>query len=245
MQVERRARIKRAPARLMAATASLAAALAQGCSISPMPEPPAEQPTVDLGSVTTKLPHGTNEPVTVEGGPGAASPPGAIVRVFNLDTADPPAESVVGSDGSFTIELNLDVGQEGRIQVLAETQRSSPIDFVAVGNGQPPALATRPLADCLLLEPALELDAAMGSAVTVSSQCPSAVTIDSPVVRRLVPGFQVGTGGSWPAVLGSGDSLSVSVEFQASPGTLEEIFFIQAAAPQQDRRPVTVFPAAG
>jgi hypothetical protein len=229
----------------MVAAAGVTAVLGQGCSISPMPEPPAEQPTVELGDLTTKLPHGTNDPVAVEGSAGAASPPGATVRVFNLDTADPPAESVVRDDGSFTVELNLDVGQEARIQVLTATGRSTPVDFVAVANAAPPQPTTHALGSCLFLAPPLELDAAAGSAVAVSSECPSAVTIEAPVVRRAVPGFQVGTGGSWPAVLGSGDTLPVSVEFQASPGTLEEIFFIQASAPQQDRRPVTVFPATG
>jgi hypothetical protein len=234
-----------ASARRWIAAAACLSTLAPACSISPMPEPPAEQPKVDLGGLTTKLPTDHNDVIGIQGGPGAASPAGAVVRAFNLDTTDPPSESVVQPNGSFLVVLTMSVGQEGRIQVLAGTERSTPLDFVAVGTDLPPVAAERPLTECLLLAPALELDAATVGAVEVTSQCGAPVTIVAPYLRRTVAGFQVGAGGSWPAVLDTGEAVSVPVDFQANPGTLEEIFFIEATLPQNDRRPVTVFPATG
>lgn len=216
-----------------------------GCSISPLPEPPAAQPSVDLGSTKTKLAYNLNEPVGIEGGPGAASPAGATVRIFNLDAATSPRETLVADDGSFLVEIEMQPGDEARLQVLAPDARSKPVDFVVVGHDLAPEPSTHALGACLSLTPPLELDAATTSVVVATSACAEPVTLAAPYVRATATGFVVGDGGSWPATLATGDSVSIAVEFQASEGTLEEIFFVEATQPQGDRRSLTVFPDTG
>ena len=98
----------RRPGRVALALAALL--LAAGCIISPKPEPPAAGASLDPGRVTTvDSRQGTGTDVgsllCVSGEPGSASPPGATVRIYNLDSTAPPVETVVRQDGSFSAQL--------------------------------------------------------------------------------------------------------------------------------------------
>lgn len=216
------------------------APLLSGCVMSPMPEPP--QATLDVDGVVTHQPTYNGEP-TIVGGPGAASPAGALVRVFNLDSDIGPVETAVEADGSFEVELLISAGEEARLQVVAEAldTRSAPIDVVIGSDGTTPTLAVRPLAGCLELTPAAELDLADAAAVLVSNRCGEALQLEQPALRRPIAGIELGPSLGWPATLADGDELTLDV--QTEPGfATEDVFFIEASSPQRDRRPITVVP---
>lgn len=216
------------------------APLLSGCVMSPMPEPP--QATIDVDGVVTYDPVFGDEP-TIVGGPGAASPAGALLRAFNLDADVAPVETLVETDGSFEVELVITAGQEARLQVVAEAldARSAPLDVVIGPHGSTPTPAPRPLAGCLELTPAAELDLADAAAVLVRNRCGAAVQLEQPALRRPVTGLEVGAGLAWPATLADGDELAIDVQAEAGFAT-EDVFFVEASSPQRDRRPITFVP---
>ena len=221
------------------------AALNSGCTISPKPEPPhpPDQPIFDLGDLTGHLAQHYGAGGFLIGGPGAANPAGALVRAFNLDTTEPSTEATVADDGSFALEILMQKGDEVRLQIVsAELGRSAPVDVIVGDSGSTPTLADRPLEHCLKLQPPLEIDLSVQQTVLVHNQCDQQVSISPPYVRRVIQGFEVGTGGTWPAQLAVNESVSVAVQFSAPGVTLEEIFFITATSPETDRRPLTALP---
>ncbi len=213
-----------------------------GCSISPKPQPPVPGSGFDFGKVKTHD-TGTFGPKAIEGGPGAASPPGALVRAVNLELPEDPVDGIIADDGSFEVELTLTEGDEVRLQIIDGDDRSDPVDVVVGPDDTSPALAVRALGGCLTLTPPAEIDVAIEQLVEVHNGCGEGVTIIEPTLRRPTPGLSVGIGGTWPAQVAAGSSISVAVEFQAPEGTLEEIAFVEATAPESDRRPITVLPA--
>jgi hypothetical protein len=230
---------RRRPGLLLAA---FAASSLLGCGISPRPEPPhSEGPTVDLSSVVTAEPI-TFDIFTLRGLEGAVKPPEGIVRAYNLEVTDPPAEAAVESDGGFELSLVAVPGDELRLQVIAGARRSLPSDFIVGPVGTAVQQATRALGDCLLLEPRLELElvAATAAAISVDNGCELDVQLLAPAVRSPWPELTLGQQQTWPATLGPGDSLSLDVLLSETTTITEEIIFIEATAPESDRRPVTV-----
>ncbi len=217
-----------------------------GCSqvVSPKPEPPANEPTVNPEGLIGHLSTNGPDPVGISGDPGAVKPAGATVRVYNLDTADLPVQTTVASDGSFFAQIALNPGNELRVELVADGVRSKPLDLtIATADKTQPVVSVRPLADCLILEPALELDAARTGAIHVHNGCSVDVQIVAPTVRLPINGVSIGASGSWPAQLAPSTDLDVTVVFRPSDGTTEEIVFVEASGPQHDRRPITVFGA--
>lgn len=226
------------PSTRLACFALALCSLVAGCSISPKPEPPTAKPKVEMGSVVTK-PTNSYGNCVVAGDPGAVDTVGATVRIYDLDNDLPAAEGLVKPDGSFSVEVFLTDGDELRLQVIADIGRSDPIDAIATECGKSLQLSTHALGDCLLVSPQAELDLAKGKSLEVTNHCTSSVQIEAPTARVAVPGLSVGQGATWPALLAPGSSVQVQVSFQ--PGSVaEEIVFIEASTPQQDRRPITV-----
>ncbi len=226
----------------------LTAVLLAGCGpqvISPKPEPPGNG--IELGSVQTHDSLGPG-PKLVAGAPGAAKPAGAILRVFNLDSTDDPVDGVIEADGSFSLEVVADEGNELRLQMVNGSERFEPLDVVVGPSDTSPTLALHALGDCLTLKPKAEIDTAVQQSVVVTNGCSAPVTIAQPTLRRPTSGLTVGTG----AQLAPNESVSVTVQFQAPAGTLEDIVFIQAtAAPSGSSRhhrpasPAVAGPRAG
>ena len=209
--------------------------LGSGCAIKPQPEPPPEdKPTIDLNGVMLEFSDG-EAPIDINGVPGSVSHPNAIVRAFNLDRTDDPAQALVLEDGSFHFTIFGEMGDEVRLQVITPDTRSDPVDFIL---DETPTLSVRALAHCLLLTPNLELVTSSSSSVVVRNQCSSAVQLEVPVLRRPVDGVEVATG-SWPTSLASGQSLSVPITL-TNPDPFEDIVLITVSSPQYDRRPITV-----
>jgi len=200
----------------------------------------AGSPSVDLQFVSANLPNDPGSKVQVVGAPGAAVPAGAIVRVYNLDSTEPPANATSNADGSFKLEVLGSYGDELRLQLLTDTDRRTPVDFVIPDFGHPTP-SVRPLADCLLITPSTQMDASRVSALHVENRCAEQVQIQAPRVRRDVPGLQVQAGSDWPAIVPPSTSIDVPIVFHPSTDVDEEIVFIEAATPQVDRRPITVY----
>jgi hypothetical protein len=198
-------------------------------------------PSVDLQSVSAQPVDYNGVEIKVVGAPGAARPAGATVRIYDLDSSLPPAETQSGRDGSFSLVLRVADGDQLRLQIIAAATRSEPVDFVFSVIGQPPSPTLHALADCLILQPGLQADLSTTAAVHVENRCTQLVQIEAPRVRRDAPGLQVGSGGIWPAQIAPSASIDVPIVFHPSTGVDEEIVFIEASAPQRDRRPITVW----
>lgn len=223
----------------------MAVAANSGCQadISPQPEPPVRGAfEVDFGSVEAKADSYTNDPSGLRGGPGSAKPPGATIRAVNLDGVDDAVEGVIEADGSFALMFSIQLGDEVRVQIFANDQRSDPFDVFVVEDEAPPILAQRSLGNCWLLTPALELDLTAGSGrVRVQNNCTDDLVLGAPYLRRPVPGLTVGAGHTWPLTVTAGTQVEVTVEIDGStPVPMDEVVFLEATAPQNDRRPITV-----
>lgn len=233
--------------RMLALAACLAASTS--CALRPQPEPPAAASHLDPGKLLAQPSNPTAivpESGFLRGAPGAADPPGAIVRAFNLDRPDDPAETIVRDDGSFDLELSMATGEEIRLQVHDGEARTVPVDVLIGDVDTVPSLSIRPLAACLILTPALESDlgvppsgAFVDAGVQVSNQCDHAVDFGVPRLRRPASGLQLTALASWPPSLAPGESALVQVRYQGS-SPLEEILLIEATAPLRDRRPITL-----
>lgn len=205
------------------------------CFVSPRPEPP--QADIELDRIfTDPFVYGT----TVEGGPGAASPAGAAVRATSLESVAPPVEALIRDDGSFELELDVNPGDEVRFQVVTSTERGEPVDAVIGADGGL-SPAERALAGCLILAPPAELDLSEAGAVTVRNGCGEEVRLQEPRLRRPLAGIEIGGDLSWPLTVADGDEIRVRVAGETEPER-EEIFFIEASAPEPDRRPITIVP---
>lgn len=227
--------------RWVATTASALALQACQGNISPQPEPPIRGAfDIDFGQVEATVDSYTNHPAGLRGGPGSAKPPGATLRAVNLEDVQDPVETVIQQDGSFEVLFSVAIGDEVRVQILANEQRSEPFDVRVVDDEAPPTRVVHPLA-CLTISPALELDLVSGAGVLrVENDCAEAVLLDEPALRRPVQGVRAAVM-DWPATVAAGGSLSVPLEVDGTaPPELEEIVFLRVLAPENDRRAITL-----
>ncbi len=223
-------------------TVSMAALLTLCCqgNISPQPEPPVRTIfDIDVDQVEAKVDSFSNNPAGLRGGPGSVAPPGATLRIVNLEDTTDPKETLINEDGSFEVLFSVAIGDEVRLQIFADGQRSDPFDVRVEDDEAPPVRADRALA-CLQIP--LEIDLASGSGMLrIENTCTSAVELSAPSLRRPVVGLVAGEGLSWPATLPSGERLDIVVEADGSATLpLEEILFLRATSPTIDRRPITI-----
>ena len=219
--------------------AVLAVGWATGCALSPKPEPPDAVPTLDL-EATSALPSNADaRPLSLVGGPGAVDPAGATIRLYRLE-GDEMVEATVDRDGSFLLEGVADDGDDVRVVVLTDDRRSAPVDLRMTATWGPIEAVTHPLADCLTLTPALELDLAERQTVEIRSTCEAPVTVVAPRTRVPWAELQLGTDLSWPLTLNAGDSVSLTVTLSGPSSFEEEIFFVETTTPEPDQRAITV-----
>jgi hypothetical protein len=217
-----------------------------GCGISPQPEPPSARPKLD-GEAVRFDPSTIVEGVAFEGGAGAVEPPEGDVVVINLDSTAPPVVRPVESDGSFKVAIAGKPEDEFRFQVRSSSGRSEPVDLVGDATASALGPVPHPLADCLTLTPAFELEfasvttgGALERTLVIRNQCASPVSFAPSRFRTSSPAFVelVAT----PASLDPGTQANVSLRFApASVGPFEEIFFIEVPLPDRDRRPISLF----
>ena len=225
--------------------ALLAVSFLCACSLRPQPEPPPAQPDV----VPALLSAEPASPAAMTGGslsgaPGAVSP-GATLRAYNLDTSQPPSETIAAPDGSFQMLLDMLPGDEIRLQATLEGARSKPLDVVIGEIVGVPSPAPRPFAACLTTADEISFGVLpQGSdverSVTLSNACEVDITLSAIEMRRPVAGLGVVTDAP-PIVLEAGSSYAWTVRVQVPPGTsgeIEDVLIVEVDAPERDRRPM-------
>lgn len=144
-------------------------------------------------------------------------------------------------DGSFLLPQVASAGEEVRLELISDTEHMAPLDLVVGEKGSPCVAAPRPLASCLQLVPAKEIELASGQkSITVRSTCATEVTLIAPAARRELPELVLGANLTWPATLQNGEELTIDVQLTSQASFDEEIIFIEATTPERDRRPITV-----
>jgi len=226
--------------------ALLAVSFLCACSLRPQPEPPPAQPDV----VPTLLSADPASPAAMTGGslsgaPGAVSP-GATLRAYNLDTSQPPSETIAAPDGSFEMPLDMLPGDEVRLQATLGGARSNPLDVVIGESAGVPSPASRPFAVCLTAVDefsfgVLPQGSDVERSVVLSNDCAFGITLSAIEMRRPIAGLGVVTD-ALPIVLAAGSSYAWTVRVQVPPGTsgIEDVLIVEVDAPQRDRRPITV-----
>jgi len=219
------------------------------CEISPKPEPPdatLDPNRVDVGAAEDDTGPTRGDGVVVSGAAGAASPAGATVRAYNLDSTNSYVETTVAEDGSFELVVPAEPGDEIRIQVIAEGARSQPTDAEAPPlegvDAQPGAVAGAVDA-CVQIDPPAELVlAAESGVIEIRNACATDVAVAAPTTRIDPSALAVGAGAVWPATVLPGESLSVTVEMVAGAAFDEEIVFLWIGT-TPERTAITVYRA--
>jgi hypothetical protein len=220
------------------------------CGINPVPEPPSGEPIAPpaIDNITVyPFQIMTEGNISIHAGPNTAEP-GSTLWAMNIDGTGPAVTTKVHDDGSFALEITAGSGDEVRLQVRSGQQRSKPIDVIIPSEEGPPTLAVRPLAGCLSLEPAfeLELPPPAGSqppsaSILIKNRCSSDVLFSNIHLRVPSEAFAV-----LPSELtiAPGNTAEVVVQvFGDAPR--EEILLLETQAPELDRRPITLFGQGG
>jgi hypothetical protein len=210
-----------------------------GCVVSPQPNPPSLDPqTISV----EEHPAGFGHRIVV-GGPGSVFPPEGAIVALNLDGAAPPAAEPVNADGSFSISIELRAPeQEIRLQVRNGGVRGEPLDFTAAVVG-PITPSVRPLADCLHLEPALEIDFGASddpvvATVEIQNDCDRDLSFLPSRLRSTGP-FTVTAD---VTTIAEGEAAVLRVGAAApSRGAHEDVLFVETSDPPGDRRPLGLF----
>jgi hypothetical protein len=209
-----------------------------GCGVSPQPEPPG----IDITRIVLDQ-AGAN--VVLQGSPGAVTPGASVLTSLDLSSTAPASSISVAADGSFSVTSSGALDDEYRLQAFADELRSEPVDvtgvmgFVAGGHV---AAAPRPLVDCFLLDPALELGplaAGASAKVTMTNRCAGDVTVGGVTVR---------IGSAWsvaapamPIVVPVQGTASFTATYAPHPGdALDDVVFVEISAPEVGRRPITL-----
>jgi hypothetical protein len=145
--------------------------------------------------------------------------------------------ATVAADGSFEAPINGATGQTLRVQVIAGTLHSRPIDLVVNGSTVSPYVPSLP---CLTTAP--ESEAVFGSRTAINVQirndCEQTVTLSAVRLRLASTAFSAGDA---PVSLTPGSSTPLVVTYVPSGGSDNDILIIETSSPLADRRAVTLF----
>jgi hypothetical protein len=207
--------------KVLAVVIGLFAATACGSewTATPLPEPPAlDGSRIRRPDITTAF-VGT---VWIAGDAKSASA-GATLRVTNLDSTDDPVTTTVASDGSFTIEVVAETGDEVRIDAVTRHGRSEPVDLIVDDE-----LTPSPRHDCVRLVPKFSVEFLEGSRaeeLTVHNLCDLEIALADPRARLGLEEFTLES--ELPLTIPAGESAALEYGFAAgSPGESEDVFFI-------------------
>lgn len=222
------------PRRRLTSSVLIATTLLTACIGSPQPDPPSldAERVFDVGT--------RGGEIEIQGREGAVSPPGAEIRITNLDTDRPPVTATAEPDGSFLTSIFVDGNDELRFQVRHDSQRSQPQDLL-VGEARS-GDAPRPLAHCLRTEPELEMSlgaAADRASLDVINDCDATVVVADIGPRTEASGVTVIDG---PTEIEAGASSTITMSLDPPWGAgSEEVLVIEISSPEPDRRPVTLY----
>lgn len=213
-----------------------------GCIASPQPSPPNLSPEgISRRSNHTDVMDG----IVVFGQPGTVEPAEGVVVVTNLDQPFDPAVEPVLVDGGFMVLTEGLITDEYRIQVRSGGARTVPLDVVGNLDDATLAPAPRPLADCLQLMPAYELEFGevrvgerVEETVVIRNECAQNVELLEPRFRESDTPFTAGNAGT----IAPGEAREIVVAaVPTTPGSFEATLFVEATSPESDRRPLTLF----
>ncbi|MDI3284328.1 hypothetical protein [Polyangium sp. 15x6] len=221
----------------------LAASLALGaCIVSPQPTPP-EEPTLLADLVSTGGPMDMATTKRFVGEPGAVTPPRGNVVVTNLDTTDAPGVATVAADGSFDITVDGTEMHEFRVEIVGpDGLRSKPLDLVLNAAGSAYEPGPRPLAECLVLDPAFSLSfdgAGDTRSLVVRNDCPDELSFLAPRLRRGQAAY--GFDPTAPFVLAPGGAQTITVDVGSQANEQVDVLFVETTGAVRDRRPMTLF----
>lgn len=221
---------------------ALAATVLLSCSATPVPEPPSPGgPAVDFGAVDRAEVFPASNTIDVATNAGA-SPPGARLRVTNLDGTDPPVETIVDDDGSFAVSVAGEEGDELRFRAELEGFTFTPVDVVWENGTFTPSTRI----SCVTLDPQFEIDfetiqtAGSGSSsIEVRNDCGEDLGVSQ--VRTRLSAAEI-TLGSLPSPINNTLSGRLDVEFRPTgTGRTEDTVFIELTTSSESARyPITV-----
>ncbi|MBN1608204.1 MAG: hypothetical protein JW940_16350 [Polyangiaceae bacterium] len=205
------------------------------CAGTPQTDPLPDRPELHGDLVHRVSGRTRGMTVALEGQPGSAEPPGAVVHVVDLYGTGAPVEAPVSDDGSFDVTIEMDAGGVVRLDVRDGAQRSDPVDLVIGTDSLSPA---QPALACWTTSgPVVTLTRA-GGAVTITNDCDESIALSRVALRSPNASFTLG---AVPAEVPSGSAAEIAVGYAPSePGSDEEILHIEIDAPLQDRRAVTL-----
>ena len=214
-----------------------------GCAGTPQTDPPnIQDPELDSGQIEVEPPPRSfgAPPWVLVGSASAVTPPEALLHLTNLDSTDVPVAAQANADGSFRIEFGAELGDELRLQVRADGQRSEPLDFVLEAGG---LVRSVPALDCWTTDPQFELELVGPSSAPIElvNHCDQPLVLTGVRLRTTSSPFSVSAAPSEVAA-GRRASFTVSYAPTESSGS-EEVLFIEVGAPAVDRRPITLMGA--
>jgi len=195
-----------------------------------MPEPPT---VFDLSgftdpTVVAKTPQ-DDRVLVLETGRGNV-PPGATVRVTNLDTTDPIVAGPGTPEGGFEVDLIVTDGQELRFEWVSGTEHSAPADAI-ISRPDPLSqsfrLTAAPRFACLKLTPgfALAFNGTTDATLGIENACDDAIQLSNPRSRLALTDFALPA--TVPANVPAGESAEIAVDFtRSAAGLREDVLFV-------------------
>ncbi len=190
---------------------------------TPMPEPPSiDASRIGAGSEVSPLVGPT--PIHLVGTAGAV-PAGAVVRVLNLDDTGDAVATTAGADGSFSLAIIANAGDELRFEGRTADSYLSPVDVKVTADLSGVVASQRPA--CVVLESGYALDVAVGApgVVSLRNECEDEISVADVRLRLDDAGFAF----DWtaPVVIASGASATVSVELVPNGAPAQDVLFLQ------------------
>lgn len=205
--------------------AALLCALLTGCGGTPTADPPDFLPTpqgIGVGNeIVTSAGAEVFGPIPVAGASGSVDPD-AEVWIVNLDRSD--AEPVIvkpASNGSFSAEVEGEVGDRFRLLSRTSERHSLPVDLAAVrglGMTSLSPLQARELA-CLKITPTPELNLGTGTARKGSYRLKNECTETVRITRSTLRFGDNGLSFAGPTLVAAGTEGALAFELE---GTLAE-----------------------
>jgi hypothetical protein len=182
--------------------------------------------------------------IVFEGGPGAA-PAQSSVIVTNLDSTIAPVATTTRGDGSFIVNVPMELSDELRFEAETGTGRTPPSDGRISELPDAGLLPGRRHA-CLSLEPGFSLDLTGENTgnLLLRNQCDAAVALDNPRFRTEGSDFTLLT--TLPVEIPAGQTTTFEFAHVPAGGSASEVvlFFDVTLSGETLRYPITLYAKA-
>ena len=179
--------------------------------------------------------------VVFTGGPGAA-PAQSQVIVTNLDSTLAPLATTTGSDGSFIVNIPMELSDELRFEAITSSGRTPPSDG-RISDTPGAALRSGRRHGCLSLEPGFSLDLTGENtgAVTLRNDCGDALSLENPRFRTEGSDFTLLT--ELPLEIAPGGSSTLEFAHVPAGGSASEVvLFVDVTLSGETLRyPITLY----